>query len=43
MIGTIGQTVKVKIIWYFEILKIRSDDVIILRSVKGGHFGRGPE
>ena len=25
---------KVEIFWYFEILKIRSDDVIILRSVK---------
>ena len=43
VIGTIGQTVKVKIFWYFEILMIRSIDVIILKSVKGGQFGGRPE
>ena len=43
VIGTISQTVKVKIFWYFESLKIRSDDVIIPRNVKNDHFREKPE
>ena len=31
---------RARIFWYFRILKNRSDDVIILRSVKNGHFGQ---
>ena len=31
---------RARIFWHFRILKIRSDDVIILRSVKNGHFGQ---
>ena len=34
---------RARIFWHFRILKIRSDDVIILRSVKNGHFGQKVE
>ena len=34
---------RARLFWYFEIFKIRSDDVIILRNVKKGHFGQKVE
>ena len=42
VIRTIERIGKARIFWYFNFFKNLNDDVIFLRNIKIGHFGKNP-